>query len=157
MTSISLDQESPWCWRGPEVMLADKNYQPGVAWGQTRDGGCHMCLPLLTCGLFCLKLGLCLCDLSLKTERNNKAKYIPCRTQNNDLNQIGSLKIMNGSGGGGGRNWEIEIDIYTLLMPCIKQMAFQRCCGQEPACQCRKHKRHGFDPWVGKIPWRRAW
>ena len=22
------------------------------------------------------------------------------------------------------------------------------------SCQCR---RHGFDPWVGKIPWRRAW
>ena len=22
---------------------------------------------------------------------------------------------------------------------------------------CRKCKRHGFDPWVGKIPWRRAW
>ena len=29
--------------------------------------------------------------------------------------------------------------------------------GKEPACQCRSHKRHGFDPWVGKIPWRRAW
>ena len=29
--------------------------------------------------------------------------------------------------------------------------------GQEPACQCRSHERHGFDPWVGKIPWRRAW
>ena len=28
---------------------------------------------------------------------------------------------------------------------------------KEPACQCRRHKRHGFDPWVGKIPWRRAW
>ena len=27
--------------------------------------------------------------------------------------------------------------------------------GKEPACQCRRHKRHGFDPWVGKIPWRR--
>ena len=25
----------------------------------------------------------------------------------------------------------------------------------EPACQCRRHKRHGFDPWVGKIPWRK--
>ena len=24
-------------------------------------------------------------------------------------------------------------------------------------CQCRRHKRCGFDPWVGKIPWRRAW
>ena len=29
--------------------------------------------------------------------------------------------------------------------------------GKEPACQCRRHKRSGFDPWVGKIPWRRAW
>ena len=23
--------------------------------------------------------------------------------------------------------------------------------GKEPTCQC------GFDPWAGKIPWRRAW
>ena len=29
--------------------------------------------------------------------------------------------------------------------------------GKEPACQCRRHKRHGFNPWIGKIPWRRAW
>ena len=29
--------------------------------------------------------------------------------------------------------------------------------GKEPACQCRRHKRCGFNPWVGKIPWRRAW
>ena len=29
--------------------------------------------------------------------------------------------------------------------------------GKEPACQCRRHRRCGFDPWVGKIPWRRAW
>ena len=28
---------------------------------------------------------------------------------------------------------------------------------KEPACQCRKHNRHGFSPWVGKILWRRAW
>ena len=21
----------------------------------------------------------------------------------------------------------------------------------------RRHKRHGFNPWVGKTPWRRAW
>ena len=27
--------------------------------------------------------------------------------------------------------------------------------GKESACQCRRRKRHGFDPWVGKIPWRR--
>ena len=29
--------------------------------------------------------------------------------------------------------------------------------GKEPNCQCRKHKRPRFYPWVGKIPWRRAW
>ena len=27
--------------------------------------------------------------------------------------------------------------------------------GKESVCQCGKHKRHGLDPWVGKIPWRR--
>ena len=26
--------------------------------------------------------------------------------------------------------------------------------GKESTCQCRKCK---FDPWVGKIPWRRKW
>ena len=29
--------------------------------------------------------------------------------------------------------------------------------GKEHTCQCRRHKRSGFDPSVGKIPWRRAW
>ena len=28
---------------------------------------------------------------------------------------------------------------------------------KEPTCQCRIHKRCGFSPWTGKIPWRRAW
>ena len=29
--------------------------------------------------------------------------------------------------------------------------------GKEPAYQCRRHRRLGFNPWVRKIPWRRAW
>ena len=29
--------------------------------------------------------------------------------------------------------------------------------GIEPAYQCRRHKRHEFDPWVGEILWRRKW
>ena len=28
--------------------------------------------------------------------------------------------------------------------------------GKESTCQRRRPRRHGFDPWVGKIPWRRA-
>ena len=29
--------------------------------------------------------------------------------------------------------------------------------GKEPTCQCGRQKRYVFDPWVGKIPWKRAW
>ena len=29
--------------------------------------------------------------------------------------------------------------------------------GKEPYCQCRRYERCRFDPWVRKIPWRRAW
>jgi len=28
--------------------------------------------------------------------------------------------------------------------------------GKEPVCQCRRCKRRRLDPWIGKIPWRRA-
>ena len=31
------------------------------------------------------------------------------------------------------------------------------CSGKESACQCRRHRRPRFDPWVGKILWRRKW
>ena len=27
----------------------------------------------------------------------------------------------------------------------------------ESTCQCRRHKRHRFNSWIGKIPWRRKW
>ena len=45
----------------------------------------------------------------------------------------------------------------------IINMAYRASCfctgfsGKESTCQCRKHKRCGFDPWVRKIYWRRAW
>ena len=29
--------------------------------------------------------------------------------------------------------------------------------GKEPACKCRRHERHGFDPWGRKFPWRKKW
>ena len=28
---------------------------------------------------------------------------------------------------------------------------------KESACQCRRCRRAGFDPWIGKIPWSRKW
>ena len=38
---------------------------------------------------------------------------------------------------------------------CISSFCFS--VGKEPACQCRRHRRHKFDPWVGKMPWKRKW
>ena len=29
--------------------------------------------------------------------------------------------------------------------------------GKISACQCRRHRKQGFYPWVQKIPWRRKW
>ena len=39
--------------------------------------------------------------------------------------------------------------LYTYNMP--RQLS------GTTACQCRSRRRLGFDPWVGKIPWRRQW
>ena len=31
------------------------------------------------------------------------------------------------------------------------------CSGKESTCQCRTHKRCGFNAWIWKIPWSRKW
>ena len=52
-----------------------------------------------------------------------------------------------------------QLPIYqgtgTFACPSLLPLGFL--CGsviKESTCQCR---RHWFNPWVGKIPWRRAW
>ena len=44
--------------------------------------------------------------------------------------------------------------VVSYDSPGASQLALS---GKESTCQCRRHKRCGSDPWVGKIPWRRAW
>ena len=40
----------------------------------------------------------------------------------------------------------------------MAQVGFPGCIsGKEPAGQGRGHKRCGFNLWVKKVPWRRAW
>ena len=36
-------------------------------------------------------------------------------------------------------------------------MAYRGHNGKEISCQDRRRKRHGFDPWVGKTPWKKKW
>ena len=44
--------------------------------------------------------------------------------------------------------WSLSLSLLGFLGSAV---------GRESACQCRRHKRCGFHPWVGKIPWRRKW
>ena len=47
-----------------------------------------------------------------------------------------------------------------LQLPHTVTQGFTLCrwlSGTESACQCRSHRRCGFDPWVGKIPRKREW
>ena len=49
-------------------------------------------------------------------------------------------------------------DKNCLLIPGMSLGGLPRwLSGKESACQCRRCKKHGFNPWVGKVPWKRAW
>ena len=43
-------------------------------------------------------------------------------------------------------------DGFFTTEPAGKPYSTGCASGKEPTCQCRRRKRHGFDPWVGKIP-----
>ena len=57
----------------------------------------------------------------------------------------------------------IHMHVHTYLCTPIRTYTHIYMCfpggasGKEPACQYRRHKRHGFGHWARKIPWRRAW
>ena len=44
-------------------------------------------------------------------------------------------------------------ELNHLLSTCFPSGASSK----EFSCQSRRHKRHKFNPWFRKIPWRRAW
>ena len=50
-----------------------------------------------------------------------------------------------------GSKREKVIVIPTFLVSVTKWIMISA------ACQCRRHKKWGFNPWVRKIPWRREW
>ena len=47
---------------------------------------------------------------------------------------------------------------WACMHACKESMGLPRWLrGKESTCQWRRHRRHRFDPWVGKVPWRRKW
>ena len=49
--------------------------------------------------------------------------------------------------------------ILTLseILKVVYKSGLPRCSGKECNWQWRRCNRRGFDPWIRKIPWRRAW
>ena len=48
--------------------------------------------------------------------------------------------------------------IGVLKLPTIFIVGFPGgTSGKEPTCQFRRQNKCGFDPWFGKIPWRKKW
>ena len=44
------------------------------------------------------------------------------------------------------------------LVQCLKEEGFPGgTSGKEPACQCKRRRRQGLDPWIRKSPWRKEW
>ena len=55
---------------------------------------------------------------------------------------------------------QVKFSIHSLICQCSMVCAQASCCVivvKNPLASAGRHKRCRFDPWVGKIPWRRAW
>ena len=53
--------------------------------------------------------------------------------------------------------WTVVLEIFSLkIFSSLLVFDCGGTSGKELTCQWRRRKRCGFDPWVGKIPWRRA-
>ena len=56
--------------------------------------------------------------------------------------------------------WLIHVNVWQKPLQYCKVISLQlifKKKKKEIACQCRRYTRYGFNPWVGKILWRRKW
>ena len=50
-----------------------------------------------------------------------------------------------------------QLLMYINTLISLSSRASPMALWKRNCLQCMRHRRHGFDPWVGKIPWRRKW
>ena len=75
------------------------------------------------------------------------------------MKEMTKLHVIAGSDDGSARhcNFIVVAGCKELKRMCIQKHFPGGTSGKEPTCQCRRCKRPGFNPWVGKIPWKRKW
>ena len=75
------------------------------------------------------------------------ASYLPALSLHSSLFPVWIISMLQGHC----ENWVVRHCVYVEMIEGFPGGAS----GKEPTCQCRRHRRCRFDPWVGKIPWRR--
>ena len=70
------------------------------------------------------------------------------------VKEMTKLHVITGSddSSAGHCNFNVVAGCKELKRMCIQKHFPGGTSGKEPTCQCRRCKRPGFDPWVGKIP-----
>ena len=72
------------------------------------------------------------------------------------LEMVKDRKALCAAVHGVAKSWT-QLSNWTTKTICIIIYILGSTSSKESACQCRRHKRCRFNPWVGKIPWRREW
>ena len=52
---------------------------------------------------------------------------------------------------------QLQVRFYNLHFTLLALGFPGGASDKEPACQCQRYKRCGFDSSIGKVPWRRTW
>ena len=80
-------------------------------------------------------------EKEMATHSSILAWRIPWMEEPGGLQSTGSQRVRH--------DWSTSLSLY-IGFPSGSS-------GKAPACQCRRHKKLGFDSWIRKIPWRGAW
>ena len=55
------------------------------------------------------------------------------------------------------QEYSVIVSLKLLQSNCVSESTLGETNLKQSACQCRRHRRLEFDPWVRNIPWRRKW
>ena len=90
-------------------------------------------------------------EKEMATHSSVLAWRIPGTGEPGGLPSLGSHRV--------GHDWsDLAAAAAALLHWLALRLGFPSgASSEESTCPCRRPKRHGFDLWVGKIPWSRKW
>ena len=90
----------------------------------------------------CLSLGL---EKEMANHSSIHAWKIPRTEEPGGLQSMGSQRVRH--------DWATSVCVSMLVYMGLPWWLS----GKESACQCKRCRSHGFNPWVRKILWRRKW